>query len=104
MRTMFSVGKTAQITAKMNRYGIGILRISECRWSGFGRLKTRTGETIIYSGRDDDVHQSGVAIIMSKKVAQCLDSWRQVKGDWNAKVGEQQLGEKGILGKFGMAR
>ena len=40
---MFSVGKTAQITAEMTRYGIGILGISECRWSGFGRLKARTG-------------------------------------------------------------
>ena len=47
VRTMFSVGKTAQITAEMTRYGIGILGISECRWSGFGRLKARTGETII---------------------------------------------------------
>ena len=56
---MFSVGKTAQITAEMTRYGIGILGISECRWSGFGRLKARTGKTIIYSGRDDDVHQWG---------------------------------------------
>ena len=157
VRTMFSVGKTAQITAEMTRYGIGILGISECRWSGFGRLKARTGETIIYSGRDDDVHQSGVAIIISKKVAQCLDSWRPISdriiearffsrfikttviqvyaptnetddevkddfyeqlqkivdevprhdmllviGDWNAKVGEQQLGEEGIVGRFGM--
>ena len=157
VRTMFSVGKTAQITAEMTRYGIGILGISECRWSGFGRLKARTGETIIYSGRDDDVHQSGVAIIISKKVAQCLDSWRPISdriiearffsrfikttviqvyaptneaddevkddfyeqlqkivdevprhdmllviGDWNAKVGEQQLGEEDIVGKFGM--
>ena len=71
---MFSVGKTAQIIAEMTRYGIqfGILAkgISECRWSGFGRLKAQTGETIIYSGLDDDVHQSGVAMIMSKKVAQ----------------------------------
>ena len=50
VRTMFSVGKTAQITAEMARYDIGILGISECRWSGFGRLKTQTGETIIYSG------------------------------------------------------
>ena len=25
-----------------------------------------------------------------------------VIGDWNAKVGEQQLGEEGIIGKFGM--
>ncbi len=48
--------KKAQITAEMARYGIDILGISECRWSGFGRLESRT---IIYSGRDDDVHQVG---------------------------------------------
>ena len=69
VRTMFSVGKTAQITSEMVRYGIVILGISERRWSGFRRLRTQTGETIIYSGRDDDIHQSGVAIIMPKKAA-----------------------------------
>ena len=74
-RTMLSEGKTAQITSEMVRYGIDILGITECRWSGFGRLRTQTRETIIYSGRDDDIHQSGVAIIMSKKAAQWLDSW-----------------------------
>ena len=71
VRTMFSVGKTSQITAEMTCYGINILGTSECRWSGFGHLKAQTGETTIYSGRDNDVHQSGVAIVVSKKVAQC---------------------------------
>ena len=38
-------------------------------------VETQTSETIIYSGRDDDIHQStGVAIIMSKKAAKCLGS------------------------------
>ena len=41
-------------------------------------MKTQTGETTIYSGRNDNVHQSGVTIIMSNKVAQCLDSWRLI--------------------------
>ena len=75
---MYFVGKTAQITAEMNCYCIGILGISKCRRSGFGRLKTRTEETTVYSGRDNDVHQSGVAIIMSKVVAQCLDNWTPI--------------------------
>ena len=29
---------------EMRRYKIGILGISECRWSGFGRLKVQTGK------------------------------------------------------------
>ena len=78
VRTMYSLGKTAQITREMARYGIGILGIGEGRWLGFGRLKTQTGETIIYSGRDDDVQQSGAPIVMSKEVAQCLVNWRPI--------------------------
>ncbi len=56
VQTMYSVGKTAQVTSEMQRYRLGILGISECRWSGFGRLRTQTGETILYSGREDDIH------------------------------------------------
>jgi len=51
------------------KYKLYILGISECRWAGFGRLKTATGETILYSGRDDDMHQSGVALPLDKAVA-----------------------------------
>ena len=75
VRTMYSVGKTAQVVREMQRYNLDILGISECRWSGSGRLKTQTGETILYSGRDDNIHQSGVALVMTKQTAGCLESW-----------------------------
>ena len=55
-----------------------ILGISECRWSAPGRLNTQTGEIILYSGRDDNIHQSGVALVMTKKAAVCLESWMPV--------------------------
>ena len=55
-----------------------ILGIRECRWSGSGRLKTQTGEIILYSGRDDNIHQSGVALVMTKQAAGCLESWMPV--------------------------
>ncbi|KAL9971499.1 hypothetical protein ACROYT_G017670 [Oculina patagonica] len=45
VRTMYSVGKTAQVTSEMQRYRLSILGISECRWSGFGSLRPQTGET-----------------------------------------------------------
>ena len=48
VRTMFSVGKTAQIVKEAIKYKLHILGISECRWAGFGRLKTATGETILF--------------------------------------------------------
>ena len=78
VRTMYSIGKTAQVTSEMQRYKISILGVSECRWSGFGRLRTQTGETILYSGIEDDVHQSGVAIVMSRYASGCLESWAPV--------------------------
>ena len=78
VRTMYSIGKTAQVTSEMQRYRISILGVSECRWSGFGRLRTQTGEIILYSGRDDDVHQSGVAIVMTRYASRCLESWSPV--------------------------
>ena len=62
----------------MQRYNLDILGISECRWSGSGRLKTQTGETILYSGRDDNIHQSAVALVMTKQAAGCLENWMPV--------------------------
>ena len=155
VRTMFSVGKTAQIVKEARRYKLRVLGISECRWSDFGRLQTATGETILYSGRDDDVHQSGVALLLDKATAGSLIEWNPfndriitarlnlqyikttivqvyaptndaeseakddfydqlqsvlegvpkhdlliVMGDWNAKVGQAEEGEEGIIGKY----
>ena len=68
VRTMFASGRAAQITREMRLADIEILGISESRWSGSGRMRLSTGETVIYSGRDDDIHQQGVAIMMSKSV------------------------------------
>ena len=79
VRTMFSIGKTAQVAREARRYDIGILGISECRWNGFGRLRTSDGDTIIYSGREeDDAHSSGVAILIRKEEAMSLESWTPV--------------------------
>ena len=75
VRTMFSVGKTAQIVEEARKYKLGILGISECRWAAFGRLKTATGETILYSGRDDHMHQGGVALLLGKAAARSLIEW-----------------------------
>ena len=66
VRTMYETGKLAQLTAEMRRYNLHILGISESRWTGSGRYRTNTGETVLYSGRDDNQHHEGVAIILRK--------------------------------------
>ena len=55
VRTMNEQGKMVQVIAEMKRYKLDILGISESRWTRSGRMKTGTGETILYSGREDGI-------------------------------------------------
>ena len=77
VKTMYQLGKTAQVCKEMRRYNLDMLGVSECRWTGFGKILTQTGETIIYSGSEDQ-HQHGVAVIMSKETAGAMMSWKPV--------------------------
>ena len=66
VRTMYETGKLVQVTSEMRRFNLHVLGVSESRWTGSGRMKTTTGETVLYSGRDDDQHYEGVTIILKK--------------------------------------
>ena len=48
VRTMYEQGKVAQVIAEMKRYKLDILGVSESRWTKCGRMKTTTGETVLY--------------------------------------------------------
>ena len=52
--------------------------ISESRWTGSGRHKINTGETVLYSGREDDQHHEGEAIILKKGLEKCLMGWKPI--------------------------
>ena len=78
MRTMYSTGKTAQVCREMAKYKAKILEISQCRWKGSGQVRTQTGVNIIFAGRNDNQHQSGLAIMMSKEASRALESWNPV--------------------------
>jgi hypothetical protein len=43
-----------QVIREMRAYKLHLLGISECRWTRCGNRITSTGETIIYSGRNDE--------------------------------------------------
>lgn len=49
-----------------------ILGMSESRWSGAGRLKTATGEAVLFSGREDHQCHEGVGIIVKKGIERAL--------------------------------
>ena len=74
---MFETGKTAQVTKEMVRYDLDILGVSECRWTGAGRKKTRDGFTILFSGKKN-AHANGVALILNRSTAKALIEWEPV--------------------------
>ena len=41
--------------------------ISETHWTGQGKIQIDDGMSIIYSGRDDEIHREGVAIMLTKE-------------------------------------
>jgi len=77
VRTMYAIGKTAIVTREMKRYNLDVLGISEVRWTGFGEVKVNTGESILYSGSEDQ-HHRGVAIILSPETRKSLIKWNPV--------------------------
>ena len=77
VRTLYQLGKTAQVCREMDKYNISALGVSEHRWKGIGKMITQTGHVIIYTGREDR-HEHGVAIVMTKEAAKSLISWKPV--------------------------
>ena len=55
-----------------------VLGVSESRWIGTGRLKTVSGETVLYSGRDDELQREGVGIILKKGADRSLLEWKPI--------------------------
>ena len=49
VKTLYQLGKTAQMCREMDNYGISVLGVIECRWTGIGKVITQTGHFIIYS-------------------------------------------------------
>ena len=75
---MYSIGKAAQVAREMGRTKCDILGLSEIRWTGFGRTELNTGKSIIFSGREDNIHRSGMAIMMSPRAKRALLEWRPI--------------------------
>ncbi|XP_062595719.1 craniofacial development protein 2-like [Saccostrea cucullata] len=70
LRTMFQIGKTANIVREFNRYKLDIM--GEVRWTGFGELKITSGD----SGAEE--HHRRVGLILSRKSRQSLMEWNPV--------------------------
>ena len=78
VRTMYEAGKLATVIKEMNAYKLHLLGVSETRWTKSGKLKISSGETVLYSGREDDQHHEGVAIILRKGLEKSLLEWKPI--------------------------
>lgn len=59
VRTMYETEKKqAQVVCEIKNK-LHIIKVSVCRRTVFGKNTTSTGETILYSGRKDNVYQEG---------------------------------------------
>ena len=74
---MYRSGAAAEIAKEMENYRIDILGISENRWTGAGRMKMNSGQTIIYSG-DENLHERGVAMMISQQALKSLLEWTPI--------------------------
>ena len=75
VRTLYQIGKTANVTREFRKYNLDLFGLSEVRWTGFGELKTATGESILYSGAEEE-HHRGVGPILKREVT--LLKWNPV--------------------------
>ena len=74
---MYRGGAAAQIGKEMDGYKLDVLGISESRWTGAGRTKMATGQTLIYCG-DGEQHEGGVAIMISQEAVKSLMEWTPI--------------------------
>jgi hypothetical protein len=75
VRTLYEAGKCKQALHEMRRYSLHMLGVSESHWIQFGQKRFRTGELILFSGRDQAPHREGVALILSKAAQKTLRGW-----------------------------
>ena len=65
----------------MGNYQLDILGISECRWTGSGKMNTKNDQgesyTIIHSGQKD-THHRNITLIMNRKSTNTLMKWEPI--------------------------
>ena len=77
VQTLWDTAKGLKLAREMDRYGLEILGVSECRYTGAGRTQI-DDKTVIYSGRSDGLHRDGVALFCSKRAAAALIEWEPI--------------------------
>lgn len=75
VRSLNDTGRLTQVVAEMKKYQLGILGISEMRWTGSGSMVSE-GVSVYYSGGSK--HEKGVGILLSQEVTRAMLSWEPI--------------------------
>ena len=79
IRTLYEAGKSGQICGEMHRYNLKVLGLCETRWTGTGRTRLTSGDTIIFSEQEEgQPHMYWVALMMTPEATRALLSWEPV--------------------------
>lgn len=74
VKTMSQAGKINNAIQEMTRMNLDIVGISEMRWPGSGQ-NIIADHTVLYSGTTTGVHEQGVGMIMTNKMARCISNF-----------------------------
>ena len=75
VRTLYSIGKSAQLAREMDKYKIYVMGTSECRWMGQGKVKLNTEESTFFRERRQHTQaRSG----KTKKAEKALLEWKPI--------------------------
>ena len=75
VRTLYQTSKFAHVVKEFDNYKLDIPGVNEARWTGAGKRKLASGPTILFSGRSDDQHTEGVALIVNNRLEKALTEW-----------------------------
>ena len=64
--TLYQPGKLKCTIEEINKYRWDVLGLAETHWTGSGEFETE-GIMVLFSGRDDNIHREGVAIMLNKR-------------------------------------
>lgn len=74
---MYETGRTAQVVKEMQRNKLDILGISETHLTQSEQKNLPSGELMLTSGRKDNTHAEGVALLLNKRTQKSLRGWEQ---------------------------
>lgn len=77
VRSLNGTGSATLLVKEMVRYHIEMMGLQEIRWTGQGEMIVDEAH-VLWSGRQDEIREQGVGLVVSKTLAHSLVSWKAI--------------------------